>query len=195
MTVVEPPVAGFTGVIWAARTPARLVRDIANGPGPAATADAVLAWRALATGIGAAAADFGRIIDDLGGMWLSRNSDAVLPRLRVLRDWLADAAATAAGTADAAEYQGVSQRVAFLGMANIVDEDALPTTFDIGLGGPLLGAAAELECRLAAAGARATRVMQVYEAAGTPLVEMPQQASPPAVINAAAGSSGARASA
>ncbi len=178
MTVVEPPAAGFTGIIWASRTPAHLVRDITNGPGPVVTADTVIAWRALAAGIGAAAADFGRILDDLGGMWLSRNSDAVLSRMRALSDWLADAAATAARTADAAECQGVSQRVACEGMANIVDEDALPTTSDIGLGGPLLGAAAKLECRLGAARARATRVMQVYDAASTPLVEMPEQTPP-----------------
>lgn len=190
--MVEPPVIGFTGVVWPARTTEQLARDLTTGRGAAPMAEAGTAWTQLAAGFGAAVVEYDQIVAELRESWRSDGSDLVLERIGKLRDWLADAAASAGRNAASAGGQAAAYEVARLAMPHVAEIAALEAVKQsiehagAALGAPLVAAAAQVDDQQDLAKADAARVMQSYESATTPLASPWVQEHPPVIATSAA---------
>ncbi|WP_433491696.1 PPE domain-containing protein [Nocardia grenadensis] len=190
--MVEPPVIGFTGVVWPARPTEQLSRDLTTGPGAAPMAEASRAWTQLAATFGAAVIEYEQIMIGLRESWRSPESEAVLERITGLRDWLVDAAAAAGRNAGHAGGHAVAYEVARLAMPHIVEvaalEDLKQSVEQAGaaLGAPLVAVAAQVDGEQSLARANAARVMQSYESATTSLADPWTQQRPPVIATSAA---------
>ncbi|ONM50534.1 PPE domain-containing protein [Nocardia donostiensis] len=190
--MVEPPVIGFTGVVWPARPTEQLSRDLTTGPGAAPMAEASVAWTHLAAAFGAAVAEYEHIVATLRESWRSPESEPALERITQLRDWLVEAAAAAGQNAVRAGNQAAAYEVARLAMPHIAEIAALEELKQgieqagAALGSPLVAAAAEIEGEQDIAKASAARVMQSYESATTPLADPWQHKQPPVIATSAA---------
>lgn len=190
--MVEPPVIGFTGVVWPARRTEQLSRDLMTGPGAASLTEAGAAWTQLAATFGAAVLEYEQILVRIRAAWRSPDSEVVLDRITKLRDWLADAATAAAQNATRAGGQAVAYEVARLAMPHIAEVAALEDLKQgieqagAALGAPLVAAAAQVAGEQDRAQANAARVMQSYESATTPLAEPWPQQRPPVIATSTA---------
>ncbi|NEW57380.1 PPE domain-containing protein [Nocardia cyriacigeorgica] len=189
--MIEPPRPGFTGVVWEARQPDRLARELTTGPGSLPLAEAGAAWVQLAAELGTAVVDFERVVLGLRGVWQSITSREAIDKVSRLREWLTEAAASAANNAVRAETQVAAYEVARLAMPNsaeliaIQEIQRLLEQVGAALGAPIQAVAAQTDTDADAAKAAASRVMRGYEAASEPLAE-PWTQQPPPVIAAAA---------
>ncbi|MGY1979742.1 PPE domain-containing protein [Nocardia gipuzkoensis] len=185
--MIEPPQPGFTGVVWTARPPERLARDLATGPGAVPMAEAVTAWSRLAASFGAAVVEYEKVLADMRGAWQSGRSDEVIHRVTTLRDWLVDAAAAAAANAARFQAQVTAYEIARLAMPNTADLEAIQQvqrtleSMSGMLGAPIRAVAAQTDAEQDMAKAVASRVMQNYEMATEPLA-MPWQHQQPPVV-------------
>ncbi|WP_327112654.1 PPE family protein [Nocardia sp. NBC_01730] len=190
--MVEPPVVGFTGVIWEARPTEQLARDLTTGRGVAPMAEAGAAWAQLAASFGAAVVEYDQIIAKIRESWRSAESGPVIDRIATLRDWLVDAAAAAGHNASRASGQAVAYEVARLAMPHVAEIAALEVAkrgieqAGAALGAPLVAAAAQVDTEQNLAKANAARVMQSYESATTPLAMPWHQQHPPVIASSAA---------
>ncbi|MEV5648572.1 PPE domain-containing protein [Nocardia sp. NPDC052254] len=190
--MVEPPVIGFTGVVWPARPTEQLARDLTTGRGAAPMAEAGTAWTQLAASFGAAVVEYDQIVAELRELWRSDGSDLVLERIGKLREWLVDAAASAGRNATSAGGQAAAYEVARLAMPHVAEIAALEAAKQsiehagAALGAPLVAAAAQVEGEQDLAKADAARVMQGYESATAPLATPWVQAHPPVIATSAA---------
>ncbi|WP_433523144.1 PPE domain-containing protein [Nocardia pseudovaccinii] len=190
--MIEPPQPGFTGVVWGAREPERLARELSTGPGAVPMAEAGAAWTRLAAGFGTAVAEYELIVASMRGAWQSTTSGPVLERISRLRDWLADAATTAGNNAARAETQAAAYELARLTMPHTAEIQAIQAVQrmleSIGgaLGAPLEAVAARADTDADMAKAAAARVMQTYEAATEPLATPWIQQDPPVIASPAA---------
>ncbi|WP_280433871.1 PPE domain-containing protein, partial [Nocardia carnea] len=189
--MIEPPIPGFTGVLWDARPAEKLAHDLTTGPGARPMADAGAAWSRIAVAFGAAMAEYPQIIGRLQEAWRSEGSGPVLGRIATLSHWLADAAAAASRNAALTGGQAIAYEVACAAMPDPADitelAAALRTVEQVGaaLGAPLVGAVADIDTAQQAAKATAARVMHVYEAASAQLAVPWEQATPPGLVSAA----------
>ncbi|MEU1980938.1 PPE domain-containing protein [Nocardia sp. NPDC019395] len=187
--MIEPPVVGFTGVIWESRPAEKLAHDLTTGPGVRATADAAAAWGRIAAAFGTAVVDYDRIIARMREAWGSTESGPVIDRFATLRHWLVDVAAEAGRNASLAAGHAVAYEVAALAMPHTADLAALAETLrgleqaGAALGAPLVAAVADVDAEQHLAKADAARVMQGYEAAATELAVPPQQPQPPTIVS------------
>lgn len=185
--MVEMPQPGFTGVVWEAREPQRLARDLTTGPGSVPMAEAAAAWSRLAAGFGAAVVEYEQILAVLRVAWQSGRSDAVLEQLSALREWLVEAAGAAAANAARLQAQVAAYEIARLAMPNTADianiEQIRRMLESAGgmLGAPLKAVAAQTDTDADMAKAVASRVMRSYESATEPLAAPWQQPHPPQV--------------
>ncbi|WP_019926186.1 PPE domain-containing protein [Nocardia sp. BMG111209] len=183
--MIEPPFAGFTGVVWEARPTDRLARDLTTGPGSVPAAEAAVAWGHLAAGFGAAVVEYDRILGEIRDHWHSDTSDEVLERISTMREWLLDAAGAAGRNAVHAGDLATAYEVARLAMPHIGEIAALAAAAQgmaaaaAALGAPLIGAAAQIGADQDIAGASAARVMRSYESAAEPLSRPWSQTEPP----------------
>ncbi|MFQ6324607.1 PPE domain-containing protein [Nocardia sp. CWNU-33] len=190
--MVEPPVIGFTGVVWPARRTEQLARDLTTGPGATPMADASTAWAQLATSFGAAVVEYDQIVAAIRESWRSSESDVVLERVTKLRDWLIDAAAAAGQNATRTAGQAIAYEVARLAMPHVAEIAALEAAkkgieqAGAALGAPLVAAAAQIDGEQDLAKANAARVMQSYESATTPLATPWPQTHPPVIATSVA---------
>ncbi|MBB5912847.1 PPE-repeat protein [Nocardia transvalensis] len=190
--MIEPPQPGFTGVVWPAREPDRLARDLTTGPGAVPMAEAGAAWSRLAATFGAAVVEYDQIVASLRGAWQSQTSGPVLDKVSTLRDWLTDAAAAATANAQRAGVQAAAYEVARMSMPNAGELAALQAIqqvlqqLGISLGSPLKAVAAGADEDTDMAKAAAARVMQTYEGATEPLAMPWHQEQPPVIAPAAA---------
>ncbi|WP_328409273.1 PPE domain-containing protein [Nocardia sp. NBC_00403] len=190
--MVEPPVVGFTGVIWQARPTDQLARDLTTGRGAAPMAEAGAAWAKLAASFGAAVLEYDQIVAKIRESWRSTESEVVIERITTLRDWLADAAVAAGQNAGRAGGQAVAHEVARLAMPHIAEIAALETARQgieqagAALGAPLVAAAAEVDTQQDLVKSNAARVMQSYESATAPLATPWQHRQPPVIASSAA---------
>ncbi|MGF6887263.1 hypothetical protein ABIA39_004398 [Nocardia sp. GAS34] len=190
--MIEPPQSGFTGVVWEAREPDRLARDLGTGPGPLPMAEAGVAWSRLAASFGAAVVEYEAILVSLRGAWQSVSSADVHDRLSSLRDWLGGAAQAAAANAAKAEQQAAANELARLTMPNmaeielIVQAQQMLQSMGAALGSPIHAVAAVTDTNADAAKAAASRVMRIYEAATEPLATPWSQDHPPVLTSDAA---------
>ena len=190
--MVEPPVIGFTGVVWPARPTEQLARDLTTGRGAAPMAEAGTAWTQLAGSFGAAVVEYDQIVAELRESWRSDGSDLFLERIGKLRDWLVDAAASAGRNAASAGGQAAAYEVARLAMPHVAEIAALEAAKQsiehagAALGAPLVAAAAQVDDQQDLAKADAARVMQSYESATTPLATPWVQEHPPVIATSAA---------
>lgn len=190
--MIEPPQPGFTGVVWGAREPDRLARELSTGPGAVPMAEAGVAWARLAAGFGTAVAEYDMIVASMRGAWQSSTSGPVLDRISRLRDWLADAATAASNNAVRAETQAAAYELARLTMPHTAEIQAIQAVQrmleSIGgaLGAPLQAVAATSDTDADMAKAAAARVMQTYEAATEPLATPWIQQEPPVIASPAA---------
>ncbi|WP_280450330.1 PPE domain-containing protein [Nocardia cyriacigeorgica] len=193
--MIEPPQPGFTGVVWEARQPDRLARDLGTGPGSLPMAEAAAAWVQLAAELGTAVVDFERVVLGLRGVWQSGTSREVLDKVSRLREWLTEAASAAANNAVRAETQVAAYEVARLAMPDSAEIQAIQEIQRLleqvgsALGAPIQAVAATTDADADAAKAAASRVMRGYESASAPLAQ-PWVQQPPPVIVAAAGVGG-----
>jgi len=185
--MIEPPQPGFTGVVWGAREPDRLARELSTGPGAVPMAEAGAAWARLAAGFGTAVAEYELIVASMRGAWQSATSGPVLDRISMLRDWLADAATAAGNNAVRAETQAAAYELARLTMPHTAEIAAIQAVQrmleSIGgaLGAPIKAVAADADADADMAKAAASRVMQTYEAATEPLATPWIQQEPPVI--------------
>ncbi|MBF6327522.1 PPE domain-containing protein [Nocardia transvalensis] len=190
--MVEPPVPGFTGVVWEARPTEQLARDLTTGPGAVPMAEAAAAWTQLAASFGAAVIEYDRIINTVREAWRSEGSEMVLERITKLREWLMDAATAAGRNAAHAGGQATAHEVARMAMPHVAEIAALEAAkqaieqVGAGLGAPLVGAAAQVDAQQDLAKAGAARVMRSYESAAAPLATPWEQQPPPVIASAAA---------
>ncbi|WP_067674194.1 PPE domain-containing protein [Nocardia miyunensis] len=190
--MIEPPQPGFTGVVWEAREPDRLARDLDTGPGPLPMAEAGATWSRLATSFGAAAVEYEAIMVSLRGAWQSTASVGVHDRISALRDWLAGAAQAAAANAAKAQEHAAANELARLTMPNMADIKAIQEAqqmlqqIGISLGAPIQAIAAVTDTDSDIAKATASRVMRVYEAATEPLATPWVQDHPPELTSGTA---------
>ncbi|WP_378737231.1 PPE domain-containing protein [Nocardia brasiliensis] len=190
--MIEPPVPGFTGVVWEAREPDRLTRELSTGPGAIPMAEAGATWAKLAAAFGAAVIEYDQIVASLHGAWESGTSRPVLDRISVLRDWLTDAARAAGENAVHAEKQAAAYQLAQLTMPNALDVAAIQQAqraleaVSGSLGAPIKAVAAQTDTETDLAKAAASRVMRTYEAATEPLAAPWQHELPPTVASGAA---------
>jgi len=190
--MIEPPVIGFTGVLWQARHTERLTRELSTGPGVAPTAESGAAWGRLAASLGAAVVEYDQIIGTIRESWRSTGSDEVLQRISQLRDWLAEAAIAAGENAARVAGQVVAYELAQLAMPHAADLAALEELgrgieqAGAALGSPLVAAAAQIDDQRDLAKANAARVMQTYESASTALADPWEARHPPVIATPAA---------
>lgn len=190
--MVEPPIIGFTGVVWPARRTEQLSRDLTTGPGAVPLAEAGAAWTRLAATFGAAVVEYEQILARIRVAWRSPDSEVVLERITMLRDWLADAATAAGQNAARSGGHAVAYEVARLAMPHAADVAALEDLKQgieqagAALGAPLAAAAAQVEVEQDRAQANAARVMQSYESATTPLADPWPQKRPPVIATSTA---------
>ncbi|MBH0777584.1 PPE domain-containing protein [Nocardia bovistercoris] len=183
----EPPQPGFTGVVWEAREPDRLTRELFAGPGVTPMAEAGAGWTRLSAAFGAAVVEYEQIVAGLRGAWQSDTSAEVLDRVSRLRDWLVDTAGAARGNAGRAATQAAAHELARLAMPHAAEIAALQAAQQMleqvtgALGAPLRAVAADTETRVDLAKASATRVMRTYEAATEPLATPWLQQEPPVI--------------
>ncbi|WP_084523088.1 PPE domain-containing protein [Nocardia inohanensis] len=173
--MVEPTKPGFTDVVWDAREPEQLARDLVSGAGAVPAAEAGLAWARLSAGFGAAAIEYERILATLDTAWESQNSRAFIERIRALRDWFIESSTAAAGNAVKAETHAAAYEIARLAMPDageveqIRDLQKLLQTVGAAIGAPMLSQVAKADEDADAAKAVAARVMRTYEATTEPL--------------------------
>ncbi|MER7453412.1 PPE domain-containing protein [Nocardia beijingensis] len=190
--MIEQPQHGYTGVVWEAREPDRLARELTIGPGAVPMAETGAAWGRLATTFGAAVIEYEQIVESLREAWQSKASGPVLASISRLRDWLTDTANSAAANAGRAETQAAAYEVARLAMPNAGDLASIravqQTLEQVGaaLGAPLRAIAASTHEDADLAKATAARVMRTYEGATEPLAEPWQQDQPPVLTSATA---------
>lgn len=185
--MIEPPQPGFTGVVWSARPPQRLARDLTTGPGAVPMAEAVTAWSRLAASFAAAVVEYEKVLADMRGAWQSRRSNEVMDRVTLLRDWLVEAAAAASANAVRFQAQVAAYEIARLAMPDSADietiqqvQQALESMGGM-LGAPIRAVAAQTDADADVAKAIAARVMENYEKATEPLAQPWRQQEPPAV--------------
>ncbi|MFF2087766.1 PPE domain-containing protein [Nocardia sp. NPDC058176] len=185
--MIEPPQPGFTGVVWSARPPEKLARDLTSGAGSVPMAEAIGAWTRLAASFGAAVLEYEKVLADLRGAWQSGRSDDVVQRVTALRDWLLETATAAASNAARLQAQVAAYEVARLSMPNTADIAAIQQVQRMlesmtgALGAPIQAVAADSDAESDVAKAVASRVMENYEKATEPLAS-PWQHQPPPVI-------------
>jgi len=190
--MIEPPQSGFTGVVWEAREPDRLARDLSTGPGPLPMAEAGAAWGHLAGSFGAAVVEFESILVALQGAWRSATSAGVHDQVSTLRDWLSGAAQAAGANAAKAQEQAAANELARLTMPNIAEIELIIAAQHMlqqiggALGAPIQAIAAVTDTDSDAAKAAAARVMRIYEAATEPLATPWVQDHPPVLSSGTA---------
>ncbi|WP_280434397.1 PPE domain-containing protein [Nocardia carnea] len=190
--MIEPPMPGFTGVIWAARPAEKLAHDLATGPGARPMAEAAAAWSRLAAVFGAAVIEYDRIMARMRDSWRSTESGPVIDRFATLRHWLVDTAAAAGRNAALAGGQAVAYEVACLAMPHMADIAALTATIrsleQVGaaLGAPLVATVADADAEQDLTKANAARVMHSYESASALLAVPWQQVRPPEIVSGTA---------
>ncbi|WP_194817364.1 PPE domain-containing protein [Nocardia sp. XZ_19_385] len=190
--MVEPPIPGFTGVVWEARPTEKLAQDLSTGRGAVPMAEAAQAWTRLGASFGGAVVEYDQIIKAIGESWRSETSPEILDRITKLREWLLEAAGSAAQNATKTGTQALAYQVAQLAMPHVTEVAALEQAkktveaIGMGLGAPLVGAAADIDAEQDLAKANAARVMRVYEEATKPLETPWLQSTPPVIANAAA---------
>ncbi|MEU7766898.1 PPE domain-containing protein [Nocardia sp. NPDC049190] len=182
--MAEAHEAGFTGRIWEAVPPDKLVRDLETGAGAAPMAHAASAFARLAAGLAEAAVEYEVIRAELGRVWTSDHNEGNIGRLAELGTWFVDAAAAAATNAAKAQAQAAAYEIARIAMPSGSALAALEMLKDAllqgnTLGSPLQAVSAELEDETDVARAHAARVMQEYEKATTALAEPWTQPEPP----------------
>ncbi|WP_329412289.1 PPE family protein [Nocardia vinacea] len=187
--MIEPPKAGFTGVVWEARPTEQLAQDLTRDASTAPLTDAATGWSKLAASFGAAALDYDRIITTIRESWRSTQSEAVIARITTLRDWIQDAATAAATNATRVANQIVAYEVALAAMPHVEELAVLEETrrnlerLGALLGAPLVATAADTETEQDAAKAAAARIMRSYEEATEPLATAWQQTPPPVIVS------------
>ncbi|WP_406236330.1 PPE domain-containing protein [Nocardia sp. NBC_01009] len=190
--MIEPPQPGFTGVVWEAREPDRLAREISTGPGAVPMAEAGAEWARLAASFGTAVAEYELIVASIRGAWQSTTSGPVLDRISMLREWLTDAATAAGNNAVHAQTQAAAYELARLTMPHTAEIEAIQAVQRMleqvtgALGAPLRAVAAEHDADADLAKAAASRVMRSYEAATEPLATPWIQQQPPVIATPAA---------
>ncbi|MCP2277045.1 PPE family protein [Nocardia amikacinitolerans] len=190
--MVEPPIPGFTGVVWEARPTEKLAKDLTTGPGTVPMAEAAQAWTRLGVSFGAAVPEYDQIVKAIGESWRSETSPEILDRITKLREWLLEAAGSAAQNAAKTGSQALAYEVARLAMPHVAEIAALEEAkksveaIGAGLGAPLVGAAADIDAEQDLAKVNAARVMRVYEEATKPLETPWTQTTPPVIANSAA---------
>ncbi|WP_067833201.1 PPE domain-containing protein [Nocardia lijiangensis] len=190
--MVEPPIPGFTGVVWEARPTEKLAQDLTTGRGAVPMAEAAQAWTRLGVSFGAAVPEYDQIVKAIGESWRSETSPEILDRITKLREWLLEAAGSAAQNATKTGSQVLAYEVARLAMPHVAEIAALEAAkksveaIGAGMGAPLVGAAADIDAEQDLAKVNAARVMRVYEEATKPLETPWTQTAPPVIANSAA---------
>ncbi|TQM28752.1 PPE domain-containing protein [Nocardia bhagyanarayanae] len=190
--MVEPPIPGFTGVVWEARPTEKLAQDLTTGRGAVPMAEAAQAWTRLGVSFGAAVPEYDQIVKAIGESWRSETSPEILDRITKLREWLLEAAGSAAQNATKAGSQALAYEVARLAMPHVAEIAALEEAkksveaIGAGMGAPLVGAAADIAAEQDLVKVNAARVMRVYEEATKPLETPWTQTAPPVIANSAA---------
>ncbi|WP_040731557.1 PPE domain-containing protein [Nocardia tenerifensis] len=185
--MIEPPKPGFTGVVWEAREPERLARDLTTGPGSVPMAEAAAEWARLATVFGAAVLEYEQVLATLRSAWQSGRSGEVMDKVTTLRDWLVDAATTATENAARLQTQIAAYEVAKLTMPNTADIQQIQQVqhmlenMGAMLGAPIRAVAAGNDAEADVAKAVASRVMRSYETAAEPLATPWQHQEPPKI--------------
>ncbi|MYR07566.1 PPE domain-containing protein [Gordonia sp. SID5947] len=185
-------IVGFTGVIWEGRPAERLAHDLHNGLGPARMAESGAAWTAVAGELAEIGVEYGKILTELGVHWESHSYNHAFEKLMQFAPWFADAANQAVQTAAAAEGQAVATTVALTAMPNPVEIQATKAVQEAlshvhaAAGSPLIAAAANTERTQQDQKQRASRVMESYERASTPIEKPWTLPKPPHIVSEAA---------
>lgn len=178
---------GYTGVVWESRSTEQLARDLTDGAGPSSMGDAGAAWVRIGNAFTAAAAEYGRLVDQIQLAWQSEHSPHVRARLTELGDWLQAKALNAAANGQRAEQAAVAATVAIMAMPSVSEAAEARARQDMMAslaaynGAVLTGAFADFDEAATADQANAAAVMRQYEDAVAPLATPWQEPPAPQV--------------
>lgn len=185
-------IVGFTGVIWEARPAQRLALDLHTGPGPRKLAESGLAWGEIAGELADIGIEYGKVIAELGIHWESDTYNHAFEKLTQLVPWFGEAAKHALESAGKTEQQAVATTVALTAMPNPVEIEATKAIGDalakaeVAAGSPLNAVAANTERAQQDQKQRASRVMESFETATTPVSTPWRLGAPPKIVTDAA---------
>ncbi|MGU3292777.1 PPE domain-containing protein [Williamsia sp. M5A3_1d] len=166
---------GFTGVRWETRQAERLSRDLSAGAGPKPLFEAGLAWSAVATSLSELEKEIVHLRKSVVEGWSGDSLAGVLAALDSLHAWVRDTGDMATRTAQAAERQAIAHTVAVAAMpdAAVIEGVAqIEAAIKMVAAPPsalISGSLARLDDQAVSMKAQASRVMESYEQATTPV--------------------------
>lgn len=166
---------GFTGVRWETRQAERLSRDLSAGAGPKPLFEAGLAWASIASSLKDLDAEITQLRKSVVEGWSGSAAPGVLTALESLKTWVAQTSEMARANAEAAERQAIAHTVAVAAMpdaAVIAGVAQLESALKMVVAPPsalMSGGIARLDEQAVGMKAQASRVMESYEQATTPV--------------------------
>lgn len=166
---------GFTGIVWEAREPERLARDLHHGPGPKPLFEAGMSWAQIAGVLTDLHHELAVVIRNLSDSWRGKGDNEMISALTKVSSWLTETADMAKDNAVAAERQAVANAVARTAMPDPAEITALNKLEEslhhlaFPAGSALAGGMAKVESSMRQTTAQAARVMESYETATTPV--------------------------
>ena len=166
---------GFTGVRWETRQAERLSRDLSAGAGPKPLFEAGLAWASIASSLKDLDAEITQLRKSVVEGWSGSAAPGVLSALESLKSWVTQMSEMARENAQAAERQAIAHTVAVTAMpdsAVIAGVAQLEAALKLVVAPPsalMSGGIARLDEQAMGMKAQASRVMESYEQATTPV--------------------------
>lgn len=166
---------GFTGVRWETRQAERLSRDLSAGAGPKPMFEAGLAWASIAGTLRELDADVVSLRKSVLEGWSGSAVAGALAAIDALGAWVRDTADMASRSAEAIERQAVAHTVAVAAMpdaAVIAAVAQIEAAIKVVAAPPsalISGGLAKLDEQAVGMKAQASRVMESYEHATTPV--------------------------
>ncbi len=166
---------GFTGVRWETRQAERLSRDLSAGAGPKPLFEAGLAWAAIASSLKDLDTEITQLRKSVVEGWSGSAAPGVLTALEKLTTWVTRTSEMARENAQAAERQAIAHTVAVAAMPDagvIAGVAQLEAALKLVVAPPsalITGGIAKLDEQAMGMKAQASRVMESYEHATTPV--------------------------
>ncbi len=168
---------GFTGVRWETRQAERVSRDLSSGAGPKPLFEAGVAWASIASTLAELDSEISQLRKSVVEGWSGSAMPGVLAALESLKTWIVQTGEMARGQAEAAERQAIAHTVAVATMpdaAVIAGVAQLEAALKMVVAPPsalMAGGIARLDEQAVGMKAQASRVMESYEHASTPVAK------------------------
>ncbi|GAA2054968.1 PPE domain-containing protein [Williamsia deligens] len=177
---------GFTGVRWEVRPAEELSRQLSAGAGERPMFEAALAWGSVAASLHELREEFAAVRKIVDDGWTGSTRSGVLAAIDKLSAWVTAVGDDARANAKAAERQAIAHTVAVAAMPDahvIAAVGQMETALKAVTAQPsalIAGGIAKLDEQAMGMKAQASRVMETYEEATTPVARPWEPARVPA---------------